>query len=41
MITPWHCLEKGCQTGEKGSNSEKVSERLPFKLVPEAQGATR
>ena len=25
---------------KKGSNSEKVSERLPFKLVPESQGRT-
>ena len=24
--------------GKKGSNSEKVSERLSFKFVPEAQG---
>ena len=40
MIIPRHTWKKGCQTGEKGSNSEQVTERLPFKFVTEAQGRT-
>ena len=40
MITIRHCLEKRMSNGWKGSNSEKISERLLFKFVPEAQGRT-